>query len=330
MTGNIAGLAFVYPCKQRNPRGPGSNQFPTAASNRITEKPMNRKRRLHAESGIVLSICAVFVLALAAHASDHRGAFTEEFHQAYALTPGGRVELDNINGAVHISTWDRNEVKVDAVKSADSKDRLDEARIEIDSGSDYLSIRTKYRDHDLTFNWGSHNNPPSVEYTLTVPRGARLDEIKLINGSLDVTGVSGEVRASCINGALQARNLSGRAELSTINGHLDAKFDQLSGASIELKSVNGSVELTIPSDSKAEIEASTVSGGIENDFGLRVNHHSFIGHDLRGELGSGGPHLKLENVNGHIEIRHASDGRALSPAKDLSHRDKDDDDDSEI
>ena len=33
MTGNIAGLAFVYPCKQRNPRGPGSHQFPIAASN---------------------------------------------------------------------------------------------------------------------------------------------------------------------------------------------------------------------------------------------------------------------------------------------------------
>jgi len=88
--------------------------------------------------------------------------------------------------------------------------------------------------------------------------------------------------------------------------------------------------VTIPSDSKAEIEASTVSGGIDNDFGLHVNHHSFVGHDLRGELGNGGPHIKLSNVNGRIEIRHASDGRALSPAKDLSHRDKDDDDDSEI
>jgi hypothetical protein len=83
------------------------------------------------------------------------------------------------------------------------------------------------------------------------------------------------------------------------------------------------VELTIPSDSKAEIEASTVSGGIENDFGLHVNHHSFVGHDLRGELGSGGAHLKLENVNGRIEIHHASDGRALSPAKDLGGRDND-------
>jgi len=291
---------------------------------------MNR-RQIPAWAGAVFgTICALLVLALGAHASDHQGAFTEELHQSYALTPDGRVELDNINGAVHISTWDRNEVKVDAVKYADSKEKLDEARIEIDSGKDYLSIRTKYRDHDLTFNWGSHNNPAGVEYTLTVPRGARLDEIKLINGALDVAGVSGEVHASCINGKLEAHNLSGRADLSTINGHLDAKFDQLPGSPVELHSVNGSVELTIPSDSKAEIEASTVSGGIENDFGLRVNHHRFVGHDLRGELGNGGPRIKLENVNGRVKIRHASDGRALSPAKDLSRGDKDDDDDSEI
>jgi DUF4097 and DUF4098 domain-containing protein YvlB len=288
---------------------------------------MSRNRQFPAWSGAILgTIAALFVLGLGAHASDHQGAFTEAFHQTYALTPDGRVELDNINGAVHISTWDQNEVKVDAVKYADVKDRLDDARIEIDSGKDYLSIRTKYRDHDLSFRWGSRNNPPSVEYTLTVPRTIRLDEIKLINGSLDITGVTGEVHASCINGRLEAHNLSGRADLSTINGHLDARFDQLSGSSVELKSVNGSVELTIPSDSKAEIEASTVSGGIENDFGLHVNHHRFVGHDLRGELGNGGPRIKLENVNGRIEIRHASDGRALSPVKDLSRRDKDDDD----
>jgi hypothetical protein len=283
---------------------------------------MNRQRQFPTWLGAVLgTICALFIFALGAHASDHRGAFTEEFHQTYALTPDGRVQLDNINGAVHISTWDQNEVKVDAIKYADTKDRLDDARIEIDSGNDHLSIHTRYPDHDR----GSHNNPAGVEYTLTVPRTVRLDEIKLINGALDITGVTGEVHASCINGRLEAHNLSGRAELSTINGHLDARFDQLAGSSINLKSVNGSVELTIPSDSQAEIEASTVSGGIDNDFGLHVNHHRVVGHDLRGELGAGGPRIKLEAVNGHIEIRHASDGRALSPVKDLSRRDKDDD-----
>src|SRR6202040_777638 len=115
---------------------------------------MNRPHQFLARTGFVLSACALFILTVAAQASDHRGAFTEEFHQTYTLAADGRVELDNINGAVHISTWDQNEVKVDAVKSADNKDRLGEARIEVDSSASRLSIRTKYRDHDNTFNWG--------------------------------------------------------------------------------------------------------------------------------------------------------------------------------
>ena len=292
---------------------------------------MNRQRRFSAVSGAVAgTACALLVLALAAHASDRR-EFTEEFHQTYALTPDGSVELDNINGDAHITAWDRNEVKVDAVKYAGTKERLDEARIDVEASPTHITIQTKYPDHDHTFNWGSRNNPAGVEYTLTVPRNARLDEIKLVNGALDITSVKGEVRASCVNGRLEARNLAGRAELSTVNGHMEAGFDKLPGSSVKLSSVNGSIDLTIPSDSNAQIEASTVNGGIENDFGLHVSHHHYgPGHNLRGELGSGGAHIKLENVNGHIDIRHASDGRALSPAKDLSNRDKDDDDDSEI
>src|SRR5579872_7544512 len=173
---------------------------------------MSRHRQSAPWLGAVLgTVCALFVLVVRANAADHRGALTEEFHQTYALTAGGRVELDNINGDVHISSWDRNEVKVDAVKYADTKERLDEARIEIDSRNDSISIRTKYPDHNNTWNWGSHNNPAGVEYTLTVPRGARLDEIKLINGGLDVTGMTGEVHASCINGRICARSLAGRA-----------------------------------------------------------------------------------------------------------------------
>lgn len=290
---------------------------------------MNRHRASATWLGATLgTVCALLVLASGAHASDHRGALTEEFHQTYSLTADGRVELDNINGAVHISSWDRNEVKVDAVKYADTKERLDEAKIEIDSRNDSLSIRTRYPDHNNNWNWGSHNNPASVEYTLTVPRTARLDEIKLINGALDIKGVSGEVNASCINGHLEAQNLAGRARLSTINGRLEARFDQLSAQRVELNSVNGSVDLTIPSDSNGEIEASTVSGGINNDFGLHVNHHNFVGDDLHGELGHGGARIKLANVNGRIEIHHAQDGRALSPAKDLNHNNEDDDDSS--
>lgn len=290
---------------------------------------MTRYRPSGTWLGAILgTICALLAFALAAHAADHRGALTEEFHQTYPMSPDGRVELANINGDVRISSWDRNEVKVDAVKYADTKERLEEAQIEVNAGKDSVSIRTRYPEHDD--HWGWHNNPASVEYTLTVPRTARLDEIKLINGGLNVAGVAGEVHASCINGRLDAQNLEGETRLSTVNGHLHASFDKLSGNSVQLNSVNGGLDLTIPSDSNARLEANTVSGGINNDLGLHVNNHRIVGHDLNGELGNGGTRIELKNVNGHIDIHHANDGRSMSPVKDLSHHDRDDGDDSTI
>jgi DUF4097 and DUF4098 domain-containing protein YvlB len=287
---------------------------------------MKQLRRRATWTGAVLGTLAAFlVLAMQAHASE-QGSETEQFHQTYPLAANGRVELSNINGAVHISGWDGNEVKVDAVKRAWSKKRLDEAKIKINSSENSISIRTEYPDHNHTFwNDGQHDQPASVEYTLTVPRNARLDTIDLVNGSLDLEGVSGEIKASCVNGKLAAHNLGGRADLSTVNGKLEAKVDHLESP-LEVSSVNASVLVTLPSDAKADIEASTVNGSISDDFGLPVTKHQFVGRDLRGELGGGGPHVRVSNVNGRIEIKHADDNRPLSPSKNLNHNDKDDDD----
>jgi len=290
---------------------------------------MNRQRRRAAWTRALLgTLCALF-FAVQGHASD-RGNYSEEFHQTYPLSAGGRVELENINGAVHITGWDRNEVKVDAVKYAGTKERLDDAQIVVETGSNYVSVRTKYRDHDSSWSRDRWDHPASVEYTLMVPRAAQLDEIKLVNGALDIHAISGEVRASSVNGRTIADGLQGRVKLSAVNGRMEVQLDRLAQSPVELSSVNGGIQLTLPSDAKAELEASTVSGGIDDDFGLRVRHHRYVGHDLRGELGGGGTHIRLSNVNGHIEIRHASDGKPLSSAKDLNHDhggDRDDDDD---
>jgi hypothetical protein len=286
---------------------------------------MEPNRRIAAWAGAALGIFLPLVLnAALAHASDDGAMVREEFHQTYPLAANGRIELENITGAVHVSVWDQNQVKVDAIKRAGDDQRLKDEEIRIDVHPDSISIETRY--HEQGDDWHTNHNPGSVEYTLTVPRNARLDEIKLINGALDVTGVAGEVRASCINGKLVARGLGGRAKLQTINGPLNAEFDRLA-SQLDLSSVNGPVRLTLPSDAKARIEASTVHGGIDNDFGLHTNNHHFVGHDLRGELGGGGTEIRLRNVNGSIDVRHASDGRAVSPAKDSRERSDTDDDD---
>ena len=285
---------------------------------------MKRTSSFATWTGAILGISLAVLLNVAlARATDDDAVVTEEFHHTYPLTAGGRVDLSNINGDVHIVAWDQNEVKVDAVKSAENKERLKDAEIRVEARADSISIDTHYREQGEGWH-GNHYRSTEVEYTLTVPRGARLDEVKLINGGLDVTGVSGEVHASCINGKLTARGLSGRAALATINGPLDADFGRLPSDEVRLTSVNGPVELTIPSDAKASIEATTVHGGIDNEFGLHTNNHRFVGHDMRGELGGGGAEIKLTNVNGPIHVHHAKDGHALSPAKDTGERDSGD------
>ena len=286
---------------------------------------MNRNRQISA--WIALMVGAVATLALnatRANAADDQPLVTEEFHHTYPLNANGRVELQNINGAVHISAGGGNEVKVDAIKRAEDEQELKDEEIRVDASADSISIQTKY--HQREESWQNrHHRGAEVEYTITVPRNARLDEIKLINGELDIIGVSGEVRASCINGRLVARGLERAVKLQTINGPLEADFNQAQATSIELSSVNGPVRLTLPSDTKAHIEATTVHGPIENDFGLHTNNHRWVGHDLNGELGTGGPHIRISNVNGPVNVQHANDGRALSPAKDLGDREKGDD-----
>ncbi len=284
---------------------------------------MQRKNNVADWLGAMMGICLALLLNVTLGHAAGNAIVTEEFHKTYPLSANGRVALENINGPVHISVWDRNEVKVDAVKSAQSPEELKDAEILVNNSADSISIRTKYPDRDSGYKYSEGRHISAwVEYTLTVPHAARLDEIQLINGPLDVTGAAGEVHAECINGKLTARGLMNVAKLSTVNGELDARFDQLPAGGIELNSVNGKVDLTLPSDVKASIEAETVHGHIGNDFGLRSNDQ-FVGHGLHGQLGSGGAQIHLTNVNGGIEVHHASDGRTMSPAKDMGERDGD-------
>lgn len=246
----------------------------------------------------------------------------EEFKQTYPLSATGRVSVENLNGPVRVSVWDRNEVLVSAVKRAYRRERLDEATIQVRATDETIRIRTEYPSRSQTFTGderGRLNNPATVDYTLTVPRQARLEAIELINGELQIDGAEGDVRASSINGPVKVRGLKGEARLSTINGPLEATFIQLNEAKpLTLNSVNGSVVLVIPSNANGVIRASTIHGAIKNDFGLNVRRGQYVGNDLHGQLGTGGPRIRLSNVNGSITIKHAADGAQLSPVSDLS------------
>src|ERR1051326_1071011 len=230
---------------------------------------------------------------------------TEEFHQLYPLNAAGLVSIANINGDVHISVWDQNQVKVDAVKRAYQPERLAEVTIDVLNTPDSVRIKTKYPEQDRsTGERTRRNNPASVEYTLTIPRHARLTGAELVNGSLDVVGVEGDVRASLVNGNVKASGLAGEVKLSTVNGAVEANVARMDdGKGVTLSSVNGSSVLIVPGNASAEVKANTLHGGITNEFGLTVNDGEFVGHDLSGQIGAGGPRIRLSNVNGPITIK---------------------------
>jgi DUF4097 and DUF4098 domain-containing protein YvlB len=239
----------------------------------------------------VISLGALMALSISASAQ-----VTEEFHRTVPLSANGRVSLGNVNGNVTITGWNRNEVQIDAVKKADSQQKLEEATIEVDASSDSVRIRTRYPENH------HNNNPATVTYDLHVPRGARLDSIDLVNGSLTVSQVSGDIRSSLVNGKTIVHDLSGRAELSSVNGTIDANYRSLANVTgIELKSVNGSVKLGLPSSPNADVTVSTVNGGITTDFPLTVQG-KFMGRHIDGKLGNGGTRIEISNVNGSVHI----------------------------
>src|SRR3954447_16004732 len=248
------------------------------------------------------------VLALSAGANlyaNRIGTPRGEFRQVYALSPNGRVSIHNLYGDVQITAWDRDQVMVQAIKKSNDPRRLEDAKIVVDSSGDLLSIRTQYAGSDA-------DRPASVDYRIMVPRSANLENVKLINGGLSITGVSGPVKASSVNGSIHAEKLEGQADLSTVNGRLEAGVERVSRANpINLSSVNGPIQLSIPCDAAALVDARNLSGGIQSEFGRPFRGSD--GHRLKALVNHGGAQIHLHNVNGGISIKSSWSRKGARP-----------------
>jgi DUF4097 and DUF4098 domain-containing protein YvlB len=261
-------------------------------------------------------------------------AETDRVEGSYPLNANGRVCVSNRNGSIQVIAWDKNEVKLVAVKRAETKEQLNEVEIKIDARPDSFSVESDYGDDrngkvDSDRKWRD-TDKVVVEYELSVPRGAMLNEIETVNGSVTLADFTNLVKVSTVNGTVRAANLRGTADLSTVNGEVAADFDKLApGSRIALETVNGRVNLTIPSDSSATLKAESLNGVITNEFGLPSRRGKYVGNSMHGRLGTGEVAIKLESVNGPLTVKRKNDGRTLSPATNLLPA-KDEDDDGDV
>ncbi len=242
-----------------------------------------------------LRSAVLFILCLTAASAATCSAESKDFHQSYPLQPGGTFELQNVNGPVEVQGWDRDVIEIDAVKIAREKESdLDRVMIEVDAKPNDVSVATRYPQNEGV--------EVAVEYTVRVPHGARVEHIGTVNGTLKVAGVDTVEDLHTVNGNIEVYEGGGNVHAHTTNGNVHLELSHfLDEKGLAAETTNGSVLLAVPQDTQANLEARSLNGNFYSELAFS-QEATLLPREMRGKFGKGGAPIRLNTVNGGIQI----------------------------
>ena len=253
---------------------------------------------------------AVLVLLSAAAVSGFGQTITDVVKETYPMQSGGRLVLENVNGKVVISGWNKDELYMEAEKVVKTRDReraqelMEQVEIVVEERREEIYIKT-ILPHQKGGFWNrmaGDNGSASVHYRLNVPHKCIL-EIENTNGAIEVTEVNGDLTLETTNGKIWLRDAGGMVVANTTNGSVDAELSKIgSDGEMEFTTTNGSVKLYLPRDAGFELDAKTTNGSVNSDFpDAGGDRHSR--KRLQGEVNGGGPRIYVRTTNGSVNVR---------------------------
>ncbi len=232
-------------------------------------------------------------LALAASLLAGGCGVTKTVHRTFPLALDGRIVLEGATGDTSIRAWDYDEVSIDAFANAKDADGLQAADIRFEAEPARVRIWTEFLDAtDEDARSGLIGSGRArVGYDLTVPRQARLEDIRVRGGRLEIENVTGDIAASVDDGSIEAR------------------FERLTaGQSVTLEARSGSITVVLPEELDVRIEARARNGSVESTIGIPLRN-ALPGGGTEGTLeevrGAGATRIRLDTVDGNIRIRTA-------------------------
>src|SRR5437588_518073 len=164
----------------------------------------------------------------------------DEIHQTIAA-PDEHPEIyvSTRNGNVQVTTWERNQIKIDVLKEAPNKQRADDVKINIKSDQSRVTIRAEFpvnrgwfgvTSDDDSYTQGAQQ--VKVHIAVTIPRGSRVPSIFSRCGNIELNGLSGEVHAQTQVGAIVAKSLNGSARFHAAVGRVSAEFLAITGTTV--------------------------------------------------------------------------------------------------
>ena len=231
----------------------------------------------------------------------------EEIRKSYELSPGARVEVTGINGAVNIETSDSKTADVYIERTGASQEALNRRKIIIENTSSSLTIRGEKGDGSfLSRVFGS---TPSERVTLRLPRQVSL-VTKGVNGAVVVGEIEGSVEVHGINGKVQIAQASGSAEFKGINGNVSVGLKQLNNDGINISGINGNIELRLGEGVNADLEAHGMNGNVTSEMPNVVVDKSKRGN-YSAQIGRGGNSISASGINGNIRLRQLAEAQPI-------------------
>ena len=155
----------------------------------------------------------------------------------------------------------------------------------------------------LSHHKGEYSYCLKIDYDVTLPAGTAL-RLNTISGDLDLSGLNGAVTAKTISGDVLTAGLTGPLTLRTISG--DVKLTGLGNSVVDATSISGDVDASWPAAQGAALNLKTISGEVYADPAVtfsNLKEHTYVGYELHGNLGTGGPLVTLHSVSGDVFFR---------------------------
>jgi hypothetical protein len=219
-----------------------------------------------------------------------------EVREFTIASPSQLTITDSPNGSVQVTGSARNDVVVRArvAASADTDDDaralVGQVRVQVENGR----VRTDGPTTRGRRSWW-------VSYRAETPAAIDL-ELGTANGSVDVNGVRGRIRADSANGSIRLAGLGGDVVGRSSNGsvHVTLTGTRWEGQGLDATTANGSVRIDIPEGYNARLVTGTRNGHLEVDFPIPVR--GTISRELDTTLGSGGATIRVQSANGSVRI----------------------------
>jgi hypothetical protein len=228
------------------------------------------------------------------------------------IAAGNWVNVHDLNGSVTVGAASGSEVQVTATKRWRRGDPAT-VRIEAKKIGESVVICALWGERATCDEHGNHDNgnrgnrndrnDVSVEINVLVPKGVKIGASS-VNGSVTVDGATSQVDAETVNGEVDVSTTGGPVNAGTTNGSVRARMGPVqTDDRMAFTTVNGNVIVEFTGDFGGDVDLSTVNGSLNTNFEMTVSGRLDPKH-LRAHIGkAGGPRMKLETVNGNVELR---------------------------